>query len=50
MQRGHNDTSWTLGDEPVHDTNLTTTYFVGNQIDTNVPDYDESVNRTTNLQ
>jgi len=50
MQRGHNDTSLTLRDEPVYDTNLTSTLFVGNQIDTNVPDYDESVNRATNLQ
>ena len=50
MQRGHNDTSLTLRDEPVYDTNLTSTHFVGNQIDTNVPDYDESVNRATNLQ
>ena len=50
MQRGHNDTSLTLRDDPVYDTNLTSTHFVGNQIDTNVPDYDESVNRSINLQ
>merc|ERR1712099_42326 len=60
MQRGHNDTSLTLRDEPVYDTNLTLANQktnllgqsdVGNsQIDTNVPDYDESVNHATNLQ
>ena len=49
MRRGLNDTSLTLRDEPEFDTNLTSTYFVGNQIDTNVPDYDESV-KNNNLQ